>query len=195
MHASRHAAASVHGPTSPRACCSALHRLRRAADDVDGQHPQPLQSAGLRVQPLAADRGHRHRRAFYGSVGPPRAAAYRFPWWSRLAAAIPRAKGTILVVHGIFGRSVTMLHTAHRLAEAGYRACSSIFAGMDDRPATTSPTARRRPAIFPRSSMPCRPADWPKDRSASTAYRTARRPRSTWRPSTAGEGRGGRRAL
>jgi putative CocE/NonD family hydrolase len=32
------------------------------------------------------------------------------------------AKGTLLVVHGIYGRSLTMLHTAHRLAAAGYRA-------------------------------------------------------------------------
>ncbi len=34
----------------------------------------------------------------------------------------PVPKGTVLVLHGIYARSLWMTHTAHRLAEAGYRA-------------------------------------------------------------------------
>ncbi len=58
-------------------------------------------------------------RQFMVPVGPPKAT---------LSVSVvepssgPHAKGTVLVVHGIYGRSITMLHTAHRLAGAGYRA-------------------------------------------------------------------------
>jgi pimeloyl-ACP methyl ester carboxylesterase len=56
---------------------------------------------------------------FFVEVGPPPA---------RLAvavfepAAVPQPLGTVLVVHGIFGRGLLMTRTAHTLAEAGYRA-------------------------------------------------------------------------
>jgi pimeloyl-ACP methyl ester carboxylesterase len=59
---------------------------------------------------------------FTVSVGPPK-AALSVSVVEPSSGGIPApAKGTVLVVHGIFGRSLTMLHTAHRLAEAGYRA-------------------------------------------------------------------------
>ena len=59
---------------------------------------------------------------FMVPVGPPDAALSVSVVEPTCGANPTSAKGTILVVHGIFGRSVTMLHTAHRLANAGYRA-------------------------------------------------------------------------
>jgi pimeloyl-ACP methyl ester carboxylesterase len=59
---------------------------------------------------------------FMVPVGPPKAAiavSVVEPSDNRKAGPV---KGTVLVVHGIYGRSFTMLHTAHRLAGAGYRA-------------------------------------------------------------------------
>ncbi len=55
-------------------------------------------------------------------VGPPKAVLSVSVVEPSCGTNPESTKGTILVVHGIFGRSVTMLHTAHRLAEAGYRA-------------------------------------------------------------------------
>ncbi len=55
-------------------------------------------------------------------VGPPKAALSVSVVEPSCGPNPKPANGTILVVHGIYGRSVTMLHTAHRLADAGYRA-------------------------------------------------------------------------
>jgi pimeloyl-ACP methyl ester carboxylesterase len=59
---------------------------------------------------------------FMVSVGPPKATIAVSVVEPSDAPDSRSLKGTVLVVHGIYGRSLTMLHTAHRLAAAGYRA-------------------------------------------------------------------------
>ena len=77
----------------------------------------PLVSESNPLPPMEAIGTDQH---FMVPVGPPEAAL-------SVSVVEPTShdatvRGTVLVVHGIFGRSITMLHTAHRLAAAGYRA-------------------------------------------------------------------------
>jgi len=66
------------------------------------------------VESLAAD------QTFFVSVGPPEASLSVSIVETPVAAGNPR--GTVLVLHGIYARSLTMLHTARELARGGYRA-------------------------------------------------------------------------
>ncbi len=78
----------------------------------------PLVSEGNPLPPIEAIGTDRQ---FMVPVGPPKAVISVSVVEPTLGPDQTSAKGTILVIHGIFGRSLTMLHTAHRLAAAGYR--------------------------------------------------------------------------
>lgn len=66
------------------------------------------------IESLAVD------QTFRVPVGPPEANLSVSVIEPKPKGAVP--VGTVLVVHGIFGRSATMLRTGHMLADAGYRA-------------------------------------------------------------------------
>ncbi len=82
----------------------------------------PLVGESNPLPPVEAIATDQH---FMVPVGPPGASlsvSVLEPSGERKKGESPvPAKGTILVLHGVFGRSFTMLHTAQRLAEAGYR--------------------------------------------------------------------------
>ncbi len=79
----------------------------------------PLVCENNPLPPIEAIATDQH---FMVSVGPPK-ATLSVSVVEPAGGTNPKIpKATILVVHGIYGRSATMLHTAHRLAQAGYRA-------------------------------------------------------------------------
>lgn len=97
---------------------AACGRLLRSFGNAYGECPESHQPAGRSGEPAAAAGELRCRSASLGTVGPPTAT---------LSVSIIEPKGgvpprgTILVLHGIYARSITMLPQARALAYAGYR--------------------------------------------------------------------------
>lgn len=106
--------------------------LLAAAWAAEGQGAPPLAevmvSAPNRLNPWAAEANPLPPlesllgtdRQFWVQVGPPEASLSVTILEPRPKSQSPR--GTVVVLHGVFARSVTMLPVARALAEAGYRA-------------------------------------------------------------------------
>jgi pimeloyl-ACP methyl ester carboxylesterase len=122
MHASGHAPILSKGAL----CIALLLPLFTACDAplsmIMVSTPNRFNPLVGEVNPLPPIEAVGTDQQFTVSVGPPQAALSISVVEPSCDTGPQSAKGTILVVHGIFGRSVTMLHTAHRLAAAGYRA-------------------------------------------------------------------------